>query len=492
MAERHHLICVPVPLQGHIKPMLNLAKLLHHRGFHITFVNTEFNHKRFLSSRGPYSLDGLPHFRFEAIPDGLPPSDPDAGQNIPSLCEASQDLLLAPFRRLLSKLNDASSSSGVPPVSCIVADGFTSFTYAAGDELGIPVVAFWTISACALMGLKQYRRLREMGIVPLKDSSYLTNGYLENTVIDWIPSMKNIRLRDLPAFLRTTDPNDFVFEFMMGETEKCFARAPSSSVIIHTFNALEQEVLEALSSIFPRIHAIGPLHLLLNQIPAAEEDPTLNSIGYNLWKEDLHCLHWLDSKEPNSVLYVNFGSITVMTPEQLIEFAWGLANCNLPFLWVIRPDLAVGESAIPPPEFEAETKGRGLIVSWCPQEEVLNHASIGGFLTHSGWNSTLESLAGGVPMMCWPFFADQPTNCRYACGEWGIGMEIDSVVKRGEVEKLVRELMGGEKGKEMKKRVMEWKELAQAAAASTGSSSLNLDKLVNEFMLIRNETTRSP
>ena len=86
-------------------------------------------------------------------------------------------------------------------------------------------------------------------------------------------------------------------------------------------------------------------------------------------------------------------------------------------------------------------------------------------------------------MLCWPFFADQPTNCRYCCNEWGVGMEIDSNVKRGEVENLVRELLEGEKGKEMRNKAMEWKKLAEEATAPNGSSSMNLEKLINEALL---------
>ncbi|KAL7245633.1 hypothetical protein ACSBR2_000877 [Camellia fascicularis] len=473
--EKLHAVCIPYPAQGHINPMLKLSKLLHQRGFHITFVNTEFNHKRLLKSRGPDSLNGLSSFRFETIPDGLPESDADATQHIPSLCESTRKHCLAPFKDLLSKLNDTASSN-VPPVTCIVSDGVMSFTVDAAEELGIPEVLFWTTSACGFMGYEQYPNLIDKSYIPLKDKSCMTNGYLD-TVIDWIPGMNGIRLKDLPSFLRTTDLSDFMIDFVCGETER--ARR-ASAIIFNTFEKLEHNVLEALSFMFPPIYTIGPLHLLINQI----NDDSLKLIGSNLWKEEPECLEWLDTKGPNSVVYVNFGSITVMTPNQMVEFAWGLANSNQTFLWVIRPDLVTGDLAVLPPEFIETTKERGLLASWCPQEQVLDHPSVGGFLTHSGWNSTLESISSGVPMVCWPFFAEQQTNCWHCCTKWGIGMEIDNDVKKDEVESLVRELMVGEKGKEMKKKAMEWKRLAQEATeSSSGSSFLNLDKLVNQVLL---------
>ncbi|KAL3504756.1 hypothetical protein ACH5RR_034597, partial [Cinchona calisaya] len=157
-------------------------------------------------------------------------------------------------------------------------------------------------------------------------------------------------------------------------------------------------------------------------------------------KEKPECPEWLDTKDSNSVVYANFGSITVMTPDQLVEFAWGLANSKQTLLWNIRPDIVSGDS-----------------------------------------NSTLESISNGVPngvpMICWPFFAEQQTNCWYCCTKWDIGLEIDNNVKRDEVESLVRDLIVGEKGKNMKKKAMEWKKKYEEAANSSGGSSIsNMEK----------------
>ena len=172
-----------------------------------------------------------------------------------------------------------------------------------------------------------------------------------------------------------------------------------------------------------------------------------------------------------------------MTNAELVEFAWGLANSGHDFLWIIRPDLVSGDAAVLPPEFLEAVEGRGLLATWCPQEAVLRHEAVGVFLTHSGWNSTLESLCAGVPMLCWPFIADQHTNCRYKCAEWGVAMEIGHDVRREAVEGKIREAMDGEKGKEMRRRAAEWREAAVRATRPGGGSYASLEKLVNDVLL---------
>ncbi|XP_057469035.1 7-deoxyloganetin glucosyltransferase-like isoform X1 [Actinidia eriantha] len=469
---RPHALCIPFPAQGHINPMLKLAKLLHHRGFHITFVHTDFNHHRLLKSRGPAALRGIPSFHFETIPDGLPPpAATDSTQHVPSLCDSTRKNCSVPLRNLINKLNNAGVSSGVPPVTCVIADGVMSFAVLVAQELGIPGVLFWTTSACGFMGYVQYRKLVDEGLIPFKDSHYLTNGELD-AAIDWIPGVNGMQLKHIPTFIRTTDPNDIMIDFVLGEIERAHK---ATAILLNTFHALEHNFVDAISTKYPNTYTIGPLQLLLNQIPQND----LETIGSNLWKEEDDCLTWLDSKDPNSVVYVNFGSVTIMTPQQLVEFAWGLANSNQAFLWIIRPDSVAGDLAILLGEFVMETKERGLLANWCPQEDVLTHSSIGVFLTHCGWNSTLESICSGVPVICWPFFAEQNTNCWCCCTQWGVGEEINIDVKREEVENLVRELVVGERGRERKRKAMEWKKKAEEATAySVGSSYMGFENVV--------------
>ena len=295
-----------------------------------------------------------------------------------------------------------------------------------------------------------------------------------DTVLDFVPAMSGIRLKDIPPFVRYSNPGDeYMTRWVMLQSERAKS---ASAIIFNTFDELDRDVLDAVSSRYPPCYGIGPLNILENKIV----DKTLASLKSNLWKEDSECLSWLDTKAPSSVIYINFGSITVMTPQQLVEFGWGIAKSNYSFLWIIRPDLVIGESSVLPAELIKETNDRGLLASWCPQEQVLKHPSIGGFLTHSGWNSTIESISSGVPMISWPFFGDQQPNCWVCCNKWGVAMEIDNDVKSDEVQKLVVELMNGEKGNEMRKNVADLKKKAEEACTSPlGSSMVNLEKIIH-------------
>ncbi|KAG6474410.1 7-deoxyloganetin glucosyltransferase-like [Zingiber officinale] len=468
---RRHAVVVSFPAPGQLNPTLDLANLLHLRGFLVTFVNTSSGLHRILqtSQAFPPESDLL---RFETIPDGYS-LDSSGAPNNEELRRSINRTCAAHLGQLLRRLKQ---DPVLPPVSCVVANFLiASEAVGATEEMGIPFFVLWTTSACSLLGSLHLRDLIRRGYAPLKDQSFLTNEYLD-TPIDWIPGFEGIRLRDLSSFIRTTNPNQF---FLNCEMEEVACAQRASGVILNTFDEMEGKVLDAIKASLPRTLAVGPLFLLLNQMKGVPKN-------LNLFEEDRGYKEWLNSQRHASVVYACFGSLARLTSEQLMEFAWGLADSKHPFLLSIRPDLVENVEGGLPEEFIREVEGRGWVTNWCDQGRVLRHSSIGGFLTHGGWNSMLESVCSGVPMLIWPGFADQFTNCRFACEDWGIAMEIEQEVKREQIRKLVVELMQGERGQEMRKKVMKWKEMAeQATNAEGGSSYANLMRLTEA--LCRNE-----
>jgi hypothetical protein len=305
----------------------------------------------------------------------------------------------------------------------------------------------------------------------ITDASCLTNGHLEKTIIDWIPGVPPICLGDVSSFVRTTDPDDFSLWFNDTEANSC---TKAGALILNTFDGLDAAGLAALRAEYPRIYAIGPLGLLLRRHLHADADDPIGLL--NPWKQDTACLAWLDAQAPGSVVYANFGSLVALTAGQLAEFAWGLAATGRPFLWVVRDDLVPGGPAALPPAFLSRTAGQCCYVAtWCPQERVLRHPAVGCFLTHNGGNSTLEALAAGVPVVCWPKFADGYTNSKYACEVWGVGLRLDAEVRREQVAGRIRSVMESEGIRACAAR---WKAEADKAVCPGGSSYESLLAMV--------------
>ncbi|KAF8655121.1 hypothetical protein HU200_061256 [Digitaria exilis] len=476
-----HLVLVPFPAQGHVAPLLQLARLLHARGAHITFVHTHFNYRRLVLAKGEPAVhpSTSPSFRVEVIDDGIPLSSPQ--HDIPGLVDALRRNCPSPFRSLLARLAaEAETEGGAPPVTCVVADVVMPFAPAVAREAGVPEVQFFTASACGLMGYVHYGELVRRGLVPLKDESCFTNGYLD-TPLEWIPAMKHMRLRDMPAFCHTTDPDDVMVA--VTQHEYMASAAASSAIILNTLYELEKDVVDALAAFLPPIYTVGPLASVLSS--SSSTPPPAMDIS--IWKEDTRCLPWLDGKPASSVVYVNFGSVAVMTAAEAREFAVGLARCGSPFLWVRRPDVVDGEEAAPLPEelADAVARGGGMVSAWCPQAAVLRHAAVGLFVSHCGWNSMLEAVAAGKPVLGWPMIAEQTTNCRQVCEVWGNGARLpEKKVESGAVAEMVREMMGGEMGKEKRAKAAEWKKAAEDGAMEGGSSWRNVERLVDDVLLL--------
>ncbi|PON56509.1 UDP-glucuronosyl/UDP-glucosyltransferase [Parasponia andersonii] len=305
-------------------------------------------------------------------------------------------------------------------------------------------------------------------------------------LIKGVPGMESfLRFRDLPSFFRVSDTTDPLLQMMVQVTQQS---RRAQALILNTFEDLEGPTVSNIQSkCCPIVYTIGPLHALLNARLMTNningsKDPSSNS----LFDVDRSCITWLDSQQPKSVIYVSFGSLTTVTKHDLLEFWHGLVNSEKRFLWIIRPDLVAGEGGAGSVQAElAEmTRERGYIVGWAPQEEVLAHPAVGGFLTHSGWNSTLESIVAGVPMICWPYLADQQINSRFVSQVWKLGLDMKDVCDRKVVEKMVNDLMV-EKREEFARSAAKMARVAEKSVNEGGSSYFNLELLIEDIRLTR-------
>lgn len=250
-------------------------------------------------------------------------------------------------------------------------------------------------------------------------------------------------------------------------------------ILFNTFHELEGEVLDAMTGhLNAHVFAVGPLVL-----GRAE-------VGSALRQEDPVALSWLDGRDPNSVLFVSFGSIATVSSEQMRELALGLETSGAAFLWVVRTDSIVEEEKEEFetwfPEFVLRTRDRGLLVPWAPQAAVLAHPAVAAFLTHCGWNSTIESIASGVPMLAWPRFGDQTTNCHYITHVWKIGLQLqvrNDLISKEEIDRKVRKMMAkeDEETDAIRANSRKLEMAAKKAVAKGGSSHAALAKFV-EFI----------
>jgi pathogen-inducible salicylic acid glucosyltransferase len=200
------------------------------------------------------------------------------------------------------------------------------------------------------------------------------------------------------------------------------------------------------------------------------------------------CVAWLNAHPPRSVVYASFGSLSDLDPLEMREVAHGLLHAGRPFLWAVRASehrklpAGYGDDAA-----AGGRRGGGLVVTWCPQLEVLAHRAVGCFLTHCGWNSTAEALVAGVPMVAVPQWTDQPMNAWYVEAAWRAGVRVrpaaaDGLVRRGEVAGAIEEVMDGERSGEYRRNAAAWREKARAASREGGSSDRNIAGFVAKYL----------
>ncbi|XP_048328428.2 anthocyanidin 3-O-glucosyltransferase 2-like [Ziziphus jujuba] len=377
-------------------------------------------------------------------------------------------------------------SNGDSPgrIAGLVIDMLCSQIMDVADELGIPKYSFFPSCAGSL------------GVY-----LHLLTLYHELNVD--LTKFKNDRVTELhmPCFTNPIPAGvlpDVVLDKAGAELILNHAKRirETKGVIMNTFIELETQTIQTLSSDLPPLYPVGPI---LNMILSG--DSLLKSKGAH---KNSDIINWLDDQPPLSVVFLCFGSLGEFSKEQLKEIADALQNCGFRFIWSLRQaqkDDITGltEFTYPkevlPKEFFDRTAGIGKVIGWAPQLAILSHPSVGGFVTHCGWNSMLESLSFGVPVAAWPLYADHGPIAFQMVRELGLGAEIkldyrlkcdynihdeDVIVTAKEIEEAIRKVMEAES--EMRKRVKDMSEKCKKTLLLGGSSYFSIRRLINDVI----------
>ncbi|KAL1561576.1 UDP-glycosyltransferase 75C1-like [Salvia divinorum] len=449
MAEKHILL-VTFPAQGHINPSLQFAKRLAKHGVKVTVLTSTSATARMSQTLSPFFRSLIDVVSFSTGPDS---SAQDANKFNQAIThhgtKAVEDAV-------------AANRAAGRPYSRIVYSLLVPWAGLAARRLGVPVTLL-CIQPAALFGV--YFHYHNKNFDPSEE------------VIE-MRGVPRLRRGDLPSFFLDTNPivRDFgnrllsdIFEILDGEDER-------ATVVVNTFDALEAEALRGLDRY--RLAAIGPL------IPSAfldGADPSDASFGGDLVQKSDGYMQFLDSAERESVIYVAFGSNSRLPWSQTEAIAEALVRIRRPFLWVMR-DSEERERL----SCKEELEKRGKVVSWCNQVEVLSHRSVGCFVSHCGWNSTLESLAAGVPVVAMAQAVDQVTNAKLVEDLWrcGVGAAKEEIVVADEIVRCLEVVMdGGDESREMRRSAKKWRDLAREAVADGGTSQVNLTMFVDQIVV---------
>ncbi|XP_043713754.1 scopoletin glucosyltransferase-like [Telopea speciosissima] len=462
-----HAFFFPLMAQGHLIPAIAMARLFSSRGVKVTIVTTPLNARLF-----SHTIDGDKQLGLDISVQLIQFPSEEAG--LPQGCEnvssshnffdvapkffTALDLLQQPFENLLQQY--------LPEF--VVADMFFPWVTDVAAKFGIPNLIFHGTSFFSLCVSDSLRRYNPHENIKSETDRFVLPG---------LPDQIELMRSNLPDLQK-----------IPSELGKYFKRVDelegrSYGVLVNSFYELEPGYADHYKKIMGRkAWHIGPVSLRNRDITDKEQRHS--------------CLSWLDSRKPNSVIYVCFGSMVPFTAEQLLEIAMGLEDSGQPFIWVLR---LKGEEAEQRSRmldgFEERIEGRGLIIrDWAPQVMILDHPAVGGFVTHCGWNSTMESVSAGVAMITWPIFADQFHNEKLVTQVLKAGVSVGAhyfqevvgekgVVKREDIKKAVQQLMiSGEEAEQLRSRATELKEMARKAFEG-GSSYADLTALIEELRL---------
>ncbi|KAM7465611.1 hypothetical protein LguiB_013173 [Lonicera macranthoides] len=472
-----HFVLVPLLAQGHMLPMIDMARLLAQHGVIVSLVTTPHNASRFSTIIDRERETGL---RIELITIPFPWQEvglPPDCENLDSV--PSRDLLRNFYSALnrLQKPLEQQLQEKKPPPSCIISDKCLFWTSQTARKFNVPRLVFHGMCCFSLLCSHN---------VKLHNSHMSVESDFEPFLVPGLAQRVEITRAQLPgAFVTLPDLDDIRDQMREAESS-------AHGVVMNTFAELENGFVEDYEkAIQKKVYCIGPVSLCNKEVLDKFERGNRASI------DGEKCIRWLDSMSPRSILYACLGSQCRLVPSQLIELGLGLEASNKPFIWVIKTGERFEELEewLMKENFKERIKGRGLLIKgWAPQALILSHPSIKGFLTHCGWNSTIEGICFGIPMITWPMFAEQFFNEKLIVEilrvgvrvgvevsvRWGDEEKAGVLVKKDEVERAIERVMNG--GEEMRERAREIGLMASKAMEKGGSSWFNTELLIKDIM----------
>ncbi|XP_068652650.1 anthocyanidin 3-O-glucosyltransferase 7-like [Aristolochia californica] len=474
MAATPHVAVLAFPFGSHAAPLLTLVRKLA-----MSAPSATFSFLNTIKSNGSIasiiaSCASLSNVKICDVWDGVEEGYVPKGRNPLEAIELFLKAMPGNFREALRK---AVATTG--DVTCVLSDAFMWIAEEMATEIGVPWVTLATAGPASVAAHLYTDLIRETigvgegkillsSLLSLLISSkvaltlflfwFLESKSKLDELLNCVPCLLPARVRDLPHEILTADVNSPFACLLHGKATK-FPLA--KAVVFNSFDGLDPPILNHLKTKLQKCLPVGPFHLSAPLPP----------------EPDVHgSLTWLDRlPSPASVAYVSFGTVMSPPPPELAALAEGIEASGAYFLWSLR-DAA---RANLPEGFVERTKDRGLIVSWAPQTRVLLHPAVGVFVTHCGWNSMVESIASGVPMMCRPFLGEQMIMSRMLEEVMGVGLAAkDGVLtKEGVVDSLDLILQKAE-GKTMREKVKALKAIAEEAVSEGGSSTRNFQSLL--------------
>ncbi|KAJ6324068.1 hypothetical protein OIU76_011383 [Salix suchowensis] len=451
-----HVLLLPLPLRGHVAPFMKLGHQLVRHGSKVTFLTTEFIRPQ-IENVG----EEQEHMRVISVPDGLALEDDHKDDD--QLVQRFLHVIPGHLESLIRKANEDELTGNSRITSLVVDVVLSRAPIEIAEKMGLKHAILFSSAPGVLALILHIPKLIEAGIIDADDGTVKKNEKIQLS-----PSLPALDSADFiwrrPGNKSSLYQKD-MFQYLLLVNQ--ILKVPNW-VLCNWFHELDPSA----TALLPNIISVGPLVANYGK-----------SIG-NFWSGDLTCLPWLDRQSPGSVIYIAFGSSSKFGQEQFHELAFGLELIGKPFLWVVRSDFIDGISIEYPDGFLDRVTNLGKIVKWAPQEKVLAHPAIACYMTHCGWNSAMESINMGIPMLCWPYFADQFWNKSCVCYGWKVGIEINpdenGMVTRHEIKRKVDELLSDEG---IKANALQLKELAQNHAHEEGGSSKNFRDFVAQLML---------